>query len=110
MIPLPEEVGEEVLLTSILSGKVVDITGQPVQIEIQANLNKSNTVYKNHLFLNNLNLSSESDVDGQWSFELPDSINMTNGTYYRFDLNGKVFRKILSDYPVEQTLNELTNY
>jgi hypothetical protein len=106
----PEDIGRETLSTVRLTGAVYDFFGVPVQVEIEAGLNKRVTQYKNTFQLSGDPRSVESGVDGVWFMDLPDSFNMTPDSYYRIVINDQVLRKNLPDFPPEISLNELEDY
>ena len=108
--PFPEDIGRDTLNVVRLSGMVYNFFGVPVQVDVEAGLNKRVTQYKNSFQLSGEPLETESDGSGAWFFDLPDSFNMTPNSYDRVTINERVFRKSLPDFPLENYLNDLEDY
>jgi hypothetical protein len=107
----PEEIGQDTLNQVDLLGYAFDIHGQPVDLSVKIRLNKPETSYKNQFNLSGAELrATPDDISGLWGFLLPDNFHMPLDSYYRIEINGRVFRKFLPDFPPENSLNLLEDY
>jgi hypothetical protein len=111
LVPYPEDIGQDIIETIYLSGYVYDILGNPLEEEVAAELNKRASRYKDQFTIDGTRRIVVSDsADGSWLIELPDNSNMPPDSYYRFEINEKIIRKVLQDYPLDQVLNQLEDY
>ncbi len=109
-IPFPEEIGQDTINLTKLQGNLFDIHGNPLSESVKVALNKRVTKYKTKTNISGQEQETTSDETGRWSFDLPDSFNMTPDSYYRITLNEKVFRKNLPDFPIQTSLSQLEDY
>lgn len=109
-IPFPEEIGQNTVNLTRLQGNLFDIHGNSLSESVKVSLNKRVTKYKTKTNISGEEQETTSDASGRWSFDLPDSFNMTADSYYRITLNEKVFRKTLPDFPIQNSLGQLEDY
>ena len=108
--PYPEDFGNELPETIVLSGKIFDIEGNPVSTSVHVSLNTQAAQYQTqYTYVGFLQIPTDS-VTGRWFTELPDTTQMRADIYYRFTINGRVFRKSLPDFPLEAAFNDLQDY
>lgn len=109
-IDFPEIIGVQTIAKVDVKGNIFDLSGEPVDKPLLAGLNKPSTRYKNQHQISGAAKQIDSDEDGAFTARLVETTSMTPDSYYRLEINGEIFRKIIPDFPLSLDFNDLLDY
>jgi len=77
-------------------GKLAELdSAAPEGFEVKVALNRELVLYKNEFQIVGDERTTETDQDGNWRFDLLDTDGMEEETYYIFNINGRIYRKLV---------------
>ena len=78
-----------------VAGRFKDLDVTPETSSLFISLNKRLALYGEDIQIVGDRTEVEMDVEGSWQTELVDTDNMEEGTFYRFEINGRIYEKLI---------------
>lgn len=78
-----------------VAGSFKGLDVSPETDKLKISLNKRLALYGECCQIQGTQTEVEMDAEGNWSTELVDTDNMESGTFYRFEINGRVYEKLV---------------
>jgi hypothetical protein len=78
-----------------VAGKFLDLDINPETQALKISLNRPLVLYKNRTQITGDQQTVAMNEDGSWQTELVDTDNMTGEIWYIFEINDKIYRKLV---------------
>lgn len=93
-----------------LAGFFRDLEGNAESQSLKISLSERLVLYKDQSQIAGDEQTVTLDADGNWSAELVDTDNMTGEIYYKFEINGRIYRKLIPVNPHCWDFNDLPDF
>ena len=82
-----------------IAGYFRDIEGEAESESLKISLSEQLILYKEQSQIAGDEQTVTLDVDGNWATEIVDTDNMLGEVYYKFEINGRIYRKLVPVHP-----------
>jgi len=96
--------------TQQIAGSFRDLKGDAESRSFTVSLSEKLVLYKNQSQIVGDETTVSLDVDGNWATELVDTDNMVGEVYYKFEINGRIYRKLVPVHSHCWDFNDLPDF
>jgi len=93
-----------------VAGYFRDIEGNAESRSLKISLSERLVLYKDESQIVGDEKTVPLDLDGNWSTELVDTDSMLGEIYYKFEINGRIYRKLVPVHPHCWDFNDLPDF
>ena len=100
----------EVDVKQQVAGYFRDLEGNPESESFKIYLSEILALYKNESQIIGAEKTVQMDEFGEWQTELIDTDNMVGDVYYNFEINGRIYRKLVPVASHCRDFNDLPDF